>query len=342
MKMNLGRILLLAWVCALPGGVEAEPVGTARNIIAHLQMEKIPAEGCWFVLTYHSSDVLAPAAVPSRYAGSRLAGSGIYGLETTDDFSALHRLKTDEMWHFYGGDPLEMLLLYPDGRAETVILGPDVLHGQRPQFVVPRGVWQGSKPVGKATDAYSFFGDTLAPGFDPADFEIGYRDELQKAYPKAAAKIAGLTRSEFAARPASAPGLSRTGAESERAVTPHSFNQEEVKTIAVAPGIDLRELVGRVAKARSDAYSLAAFRIEKGKGMPVSYNKVSAEVLYVTGGSGQATLGEQVIPVRKGSVVVVDPRVLHSIGAGAAEGIEFVAISVPPYAPDDYVLAPPK
>ena len=165
-------------------------------------MERIPAEGPWFSLTYQSADTLSPASLPERYHGTpHAAGSAIYALETAQDFSALHRLQTDEIWHFYGGSPIEMLLLYPDGHDETVILGADVLAGQHPQFVVPRGVWQGSRPVSEAPDTYSFFGDTLAPGFEYADFEIGYRDELQKAYPKAAEKIARLTRAEFIARP---------------------------------------------------------------------------------------------------------------------------------------------
>jgi predicted cupin superfamily sugar epimerase len=135
-----------------------------------------------------------------------VAGSAIYTLQTKEDFSALHLLQTDEIWHFYGGDPLEVLLLYPDGHGETAIIGPDVLHGQHPQFVVPRGVWQGSRPIGPGPDSYTFFGNTLAPGFEYADFAIGYRDELQKQYPKFAAQIAEFTRAEFATRSSPAAG----------------------------------------------------------------------------------------------------------------------------------------
>lgn len=180
----------------------AEPTGMAGRLIAHFKMERIPVEGPWFTLTYVSADALAPGGLPARYEQvAHKAGSAIYALETAADFSALHRLKTDEIWHYYSGAPLEMLLLYPDGRDETVIVGPDVFDGQSPQFVVPQGVWQGSRPMSDAPDAYTLFGDTLAPGFEYTDFEIGYRDELQKAYPKAAAKIAELTRAEHATRP---------------------------------------------------------------------------------------------------------------------------------------------
>jgi predicted cupin superfamily sugar epimerase len=112
----------------------------------------------------------------------------------------MHRLKTDEMWHYYGGDPLELLVLHPDGTGEVVVLGPDVLTGQKVQYVVPGGSWQGARPLGKKGDAYSLFGDTLAPGFEYADFEMGYRDELQRKYPVQSAAIARLTRPQFATR----------------------------------------------------------------------------------------------------------------------------------------------
>ena len=161
-------------------------------------------EGPWFSVTYKSTDTPTADALPSRYQGTRSAGSAICALETRADFSALHKLATDEIWHFYGGDPIEMLLLHPDGHGEIVIIGPDVLNGQHPQFTVPRGVWQGSRPLRDRPDAYSLFGDTLAPGFEYEDFEIGYRDELQKNHPEFAALIGQLTRPEFASRAAPA------------------------------------------------------------------------------------------------------------------------------------------
>src|SRR5258708_11629344 len=99
-------------------------------------MARIPQEGPWFVLTYNSPDVLARGALPERYAGSRSAGSAIIALVTKTDFSAMHRLKTDEMWHYYGGDPLELLVLHPNGRGQIVVLVPDVLAGQTRLHVV--------------------------------------------------------------------------------------------------------------------------------------------------------------------------------------------------------------
>ena len=106
------------------------------------------------------------------------------------------------MWHYYGGDPIRLLVLHPDGHGEEVVLGPDVLGGQKLQYVVPQGSWQGAMPMGTGADTWSLFGDTLAPAFAYSDFAMGYRNELQRAYPKFAAAIARLTRDEFLQRPA--------------------------------------------------------------------------------------------------------------------------------------------
>jgi uncharacterized protein len=184
----------------MTGSIDAIPECVAQKLILHFKMQKIPAEGPWFALTYRSEDLLEAKSLSDRYRGNRVAGTAIYAVQTNEDFSAMHKLATDEIWHFYGGDPLEMLLLYPDGRGEIVIVGPDVFSGQHPQFVVPRDVWQGSLPIGAGLETYSFFGNTLAPGFEFQDFEMGYRDELQAKYPQFTDHIARRTRSEFVRR----------------------------------------------------------------------------------------------------------------------------------------------
>lgn len=182
------------------------PGGMACRLISHYHMQRIPQEGPWFTLTYQSDDSLDGSALPGRYAGrAHAAGSAIIALQTARDFSALHRLQTDEVWHFYGGSPIELLLLYPDGHGRKVILGSNVLAGELPQFTVPRGVWQGSVPRGTSTLRYSLFGDQLSPAFLYEDFEMGYRDVLQKQYPSFAHDIEGLTRAEFATKPAVTP-----------------------------------------------------------------------------------------------------------------------------------------
>lgn len=173
--------------------------GAARAIIDRFGMERIPQEGAWFAPSFRS-DESATISGTTRYPGRRDAWSAIYCLQTRDDFSGLHRLATDELWHFYDGSPLELLLLHPNGTGETLLLGRDLVAGQRPQLLVPRGVWQASRPIGGA-EAWTFFGNTLAPGFDYADFEIGYRSELTACYPAFASKIAELTRPEHATHP---------------------------------------------------------------------------------------------------------------------------------------------
>lgn len=116
--------------------------------------------------------------------------TAIYYLLAEGDFSALHRLAADEIYHYYAGAALSLLLLRPDGGIDTPVLGPDLAAGQRPQLLVPAGTWQGSCSTGD----WTLIGTTMAPPFDWAGFELGARAELIRAYPAAAERITGLTR----------------------------------------------------------------------------------------------------------------------------------------------------
>lgn len=166
---------------------------TADEIVSILDLKLHPAEGGYFVETHRSDERLGQEALPTRYGGPRALGTAIYYLLTPDTFSAMHRLTSDEVFHFYLGDPVEMLHLFPDGSGEVVTLGADLLTGMRPQVVVPRGVWQGSRlvPGGR----FALLGTTVAPGFDFADYEHGRRDHLLQAYPAFRDTILALTRS---------------------------------------------------------------------------------------------------------------------------------------------------
>lgn len=171
------------------------PKITAEQLAAHLNLKPLPVEGGAFARTYLAAEQCAGDLLPARYEGVEHAfGSAIYMLLTDapDGFSALHRLKTDEIFHFYLGDPFELLLLYPDGTSRTVVIGQDVLAGQQVQFVAPAGVWQGSRllPGG----AYALFGTTMAPAFSVTDFEAARREELLQQYPHEAGRIHALTR----------------------------------------------------------------------------------------------------------------------------------------------------
>jgi len=148
---------------------------TARQIIDLLKLQPLQPEGGHFAESYRSP-----------------LSSAIYYMLTPDTFSAMHRLKGDEVYHFYLGDPVEMLMLKPDGSAEALLLGQNVLSGMRVQYTVPGGTWQGSRlaPGGK----FALMGTTMAPSFNPQEYEPGQRDALSAQYPAYAPLIAFLTR----------------------------------------------------------------------------------------------------------------------------------------------------
>jgi uncharacterized protein len=342
----------LVLLLALLGGGATEhlhaattPVPTAATLIKHFNMARIPQEGPWFTLTYSSPDSLARGALPARYDGSRAAGSAIIAIITRAEFSAMHRLKTDEVWHFYGGDPLQLLILHPDGSSEVVVLGSDVLGGQKPQYVVPRGSWQGSIPLGKGPKAYSMIGNTLAPSFDYSDFEMGYRSELQQAYPRRAGLIAQLTRKEFLTRPQSTAAVPPTPTSGSQEAPPTVVAVDQLKTVPAAPGLALAEVVGRVAAAHSDRCSIAAFTLEAGGHTSTSFNKEAEEYFIVTVGTGTVRVGERQMNVAPGSVVIVPPRAEHSLQAASSGSLHFYAVSAPAFSPEDYVVtsaSPPR
>ena len=311
----------------------AAPVGPAAGLIKHLGMEKIPVEGCWFKVTYTSAIQLPVDALPARYGSGRTASGAIYALVTREDFSAMHKLKTDELWHFYQGDPIELLLLHPDGRSEVVVLGPDVLAGQHPQYTAPAGSWMGARPVKASAEAYGFFGTTMAPGFEYSDFETGYRDELQASYPAQRELIAALTRDSEATRPAAAAAP----VEATVAPQPTVFLPTAAKPVSFGPGVDLRELVGLAGHAQSTRTSVAFFTLGPGKTTGLSYMKTGEEYFLVTKGRGTVVVGEVSSAVEPGTVVFLGPKVVHSLTAAADSALEFYAVSSPAFSPEDYV-----
>jgi predicted cupin superfamily sugar epimerase len=150
----------------------------ARQIVAALKLEPLPREGGFFRPTW-------------RGAGS----SAILYLLTPGNFSALHRLQGDEMWHFHAGDAVELVQLDPrDGTVGVVRLGPEVLGRDCPQVLVPAGVWQGARVVAGAGAGWSLVGCTMTPAWDERNFELAVRAELLRAFPAAAVLIRSLTR----------------------------------------------------------------------------------------------------------------------------------------------------
>ena len=128
-------------------------------------------------------------ARPTRPTSSSAASSPIQN--DPPSRSLFHRLTFDETWHFYGGDPLRLILLHPDGRSEDVVMGPDPLAGQHVQFVIPAGVWQAGELV--EGGHWALFGCTLAPGFTGTCFEGGRRDVLLASHPGRADDIERLS-----------------------------------------------------------------------------------------------------------------------------------------------------
>lgn len=144
-------------------------------------------EGGYFRETYRCTESTM------RPTGPRSLGTAIYYLLTPSTVSALHRLPGDEIFHFYFGDPVEMLQLNPDGSGRTIMLGHDVLAGQRPQLLVSGNTWQGSYLL--AGGKFALLGATMSPGFDYADYEPGSRDSLSAQYPQWSELIDKLTPS---------------------------------------------------------------------------------------------------------------------------------------------------
>lgn len=159
---------------------------TADEIKSLLHLEPHPVEGGWFRRTYTSTGTV------DLPRGLRAQGTAIYYLLEEGTFSEMHVLESDEIFHFYLGDRVEMLQLHPDGRSALFTLGPDLAAGQHPQLVVPAGVWQGTRLVegGKV----ALLGCTVTPGFDFADYRAGTYAELAANWPAEANRIRALTR----------------------------------------------------------------------------------------------------------------------------------------------------
>jgi len=159
---------------------------TADKIKSLLNLKLHPEEGGYFVETYRSQQHL-----PEGGEGKRTLATAIYYLLTPDTFSEIHRLPADEVFHFYLGDPVEMLQLLPDRSGKIITLGTDIPNGMYPQIIVMKGVWQGARllPGGK----FALLGTTMSPGFEFADYESGRRDVLVELYPQFRDLISILT-----------------------------------------------------------------------------------------------------------------------------------------------------
>jgi hypothetical protein len=160
---------------------------TANEIKALLKLDPHPVEGGFYRRTYTS------AGTVSLPRGVRPQGTAIYYLLDAGTFSELHVLESDEIFHFYYGDPVEMLQLHTDGSSALFTLGPNLSAGQHVQLVVPAGVWQGTRLAGNGKVA--LLGCTVTPGFDFADYRSATCAELAAKWPTEAERIRALTQS---------------------------------------------------------------------------------------------------------------------------------------------------
>ena len=169
---------------------------TAAELIGLFGLEPLPVEGGQLIQTWRSDEIVD---ADDADAGGKRAGTAAIAMLTDepDSFSAMHRLPTTEVWHFYLGDPIQMLLLRPDLTVERPVLGPDVLAGHHIQVVVTPGTWMGARLV--AGGEYGLFGCTMAPGFTSGDYEGGTLD-LASVYPDAAEDVASLIRPDAPTR----------------------------------------------------------------------------------------------------------------------------------------------
>jgi hypothetical protein len=165
---------------------------TAEKLKSLLNLVPLSIEGGYFAETYRSKEMISPDSLHGRYSSARSVGTAIYYLLEPGTFSEIHRVASDEIFHFYLGDPVEMLQLWPDGSGKQVLIGTDIESGMVPQVMVPHGVWQGARLV--AGGEFALLGCTVSPGFEYADYESGSRQLLGAAYPEHRDMIWALTR----------------------------------------------------------------------------------------------------------------------------------------------------
>ncbi len=155
----------------------------ADHLIQRLGLKRLPGEGGYYKETYRSDETAG---------NDRDLSTAIYYLITPEASSKMHRVSSDEIFHFYFGDPVQMLLLYPTGESRVVVLGDNLPSGQKPQLIVPKGTWQGAMVV-EGDCGYAFMGTTMAPGFELDDFELGELDSLLLRFPQHEILIRELT-----------------------------------------------------------------------------------------------------------------------------------------------------
>jgi uncharacterized protein len=149
-------------------------------------------EGGFYRQNYRSSEAIARHHLPARFDGPRVFATAIYFLLESADFSAFHRIRQDEIWHFYAGSPLIIHEIDPRGEHKTTKIGADWQKQEFPQAIVPAGHLFGATV--SELDSFALVGCTVAPGFEFGDLELPCRTELLQQYPQHRRIIESLTR----------------------------------------------------------------------------------------------------------------------------------------------------
>jgi predicted cupin superfamily sugar epimerase len=162
-----------------------------KQLIQQYNLQPHP-EGGWYRQTYKSKEQLRAEVLPEKFGGSRAFSTAIYFLLEKGNFSAFHRIKSDECWHFYDGDPLLIYIIEQNGELKIIALGNDLEKGQTFQYVVPANCWFASRPA--TGSEYCFVGCTVSPGFEFGDLELADANELSAIYPEHETIIKELCR----------------------------------------------------------------------------------------------------------------------------------------------------
>lgn len=164
---------------------------TASEVIEFLKLKPLPMEGGYYRETHRSEDILSKGVLKGDFEQDKAFYTAIYYLLTPESLSALHLLPIDEIFHFYLGDPVEMLNLFDDGSSKIITLGQDLWKGHQVQYKVPRNTWQGSQLA--SGGSFALMGTTMAPGFDFSDYQSADALNLVEKFPSRKKWIAALT-----------------------------------------------------------------------------------------------------------------------------------------------------
>jgi predicted cupin superfamily sugar epimerase len=185
----------MAGAAMLAADAAAQPVRGGASMSEAMTFEEVrklldltPNATCGYVrVTFVSKQRIAPGGLPAPFSEGRPAGSALYFMLTPEEPVKLHRIRNDQLYHYYMGDPIEVLMLLTDGISERHVVGPDLRNGQTPQLLIPGNTFHTARLIGERR--WFLGASTEWPGVEPVDVELGNPEALAARYPKVAAEI---------------------------------------------------------------------------------------------------------------------------------------------------------